>query len=80
MKLYENLTYCHSVNVAAFSLLIGRQLGFDAALTGALAEAALLHDIGKTRIPLDVLRKPGALDRRERSDDGVAHRSSAPRS
>ena len=66
VKLYQNLTYCHSVNVAALSLLIGRQLGFDAALTSALAEAALLHDIGKTRIPLDVLRKPGALDRRER--------------
>ncbi len=67
VKLYENLTYCHSVNVAALSLLIGRQLGFGEQLTGALAEAALLHDIGKTRIPLEVLRKPGALDRRERS-------------
>jgi putative nucleotidyltransferase with HDIG domain len=66
VKLYENLTYCHSVNVAALSLLIGRQLGFSESLTSALAEAALLHDIGKTRIPLDVLRKPGALDRRER--------------
>ncbi|HEY7055188.1 MAG TPA: HD domain-containing phosphohydrolase [Vicinamibacterales bacterium] len=67
VKLYENLTYCHSVNVAALSLLIGKQLGFDDVLTSALAEAALLHDIGKTRIPLDVLRKPGALDRRERT-------------
>jgi putative nucleotidyltransferase with HDIG domain len=66
VKLYENLTYCHSVNVATLSLLIGRQLGFDAAMTSALGEAALLHDIGKTRIPLEVLRKPGALDKRER--------------
>lgn len=66
VKLYENLTYCHSVNVATLSLLIGRQLGFDPAATSALGEAALLHDIGKTRIPLDVLRKPGALDKRER--------------
>jgi len=66
VKLYENLTYCHSVNVAALSLLIGKQLGFDESLISALAEAALLHDIGKTRIPLEVLRKPGALDRRER--------------
>ena len=66
VKLYENLTYCHSVNVATLSLLIGRQLGFDAAATSALGEAALLHDIGKTRIPLDVLKKPGALDKRER--------------
>ena len=66
VKLYENLTYCHSVNVATLSLLIGKQLGFDEAAIAALGEAALLHDIGKTRIPLDVLRKPGALDRRER--------------
>ena len=66
VKLYENLTYCHSVNVATLSLLIGRQLGFDDAATAALGEAALLHDIGKTRIPIEVLKKPGALDRRER--------------
>jgi putative nucleotidyltransferase with HDIG domain len=66
VKLYENLTYCHSVNVAALTLLIGKQLGFDEAMISTLVEAALLHDIGKTRIPLDVLRKPGALDRRER--------------
>ena len=66
VKLYENLTYCHSVNVATLSLLIARELKFDYALTSALAEAALLHDIGKTRIPLEVLRKPGALDKRER--------------
>jgi putative nucleotidyltransferase with HDIG domain len=66
VKLYENLTYCHSVNVATLSLLIGKQLGFDEAAIAALGEAALLHDIGKTRIPLEVLKKPGALDRRER--------------
>jgi putative nucleotidyltransferase with HDIG domain len=66
VKLYENLTYCHSVNVATLSLLIGKQLGFDQAATAALAEAALLHDIGKTRIPLEILKKPSALDKRER--------------
>jgi putative nucleotidyltransferase with HDIG domain len=66
VKLYENLTYCHSVNVATLSLLIGRQLGFDQAATAALAEAALLHDIGKTKIPLEILKKPSALDKRER--------------
>lgn len=67
VKLYENLTYCHSVNVATLSLLIGRQIGLDERTTAALGEAALLHDIGKTRIPLDVIRKPGALDKRERA-------------
>jgi putative nucleotidyltransferase with HDIG domain len=66
VKLYENLTYCHSVNVATLSLLIGRNIGLDQPLTNVLAEAALLHDIGKTRIPLELLRKPGVLDRLER--------------
>ncbi len=67
VKLYENLTYCHSVNVATLSLLIAKQIGFDERTTAAIGEAALLHDIGKTRIPLDVIRKPGALDKRERA-------------
>jgi putative nucleotidyltransferase with HDIG domain len=66
VKQYENLTYYHSVNVATLSLLIARQIGFDEGATAMVVEAALLHDIGKTRIPLETLRKPGALDKRER--------------
>lgn len=66
VKQYENLTYCHSVNVAMLSLLLGRQMGLNELATAALVEAALLHDIGKTRIPLDIVKKPGALTKRER--------------
>jgi putative nucleotidyltransferase with HDIG domain len=66
VKQYENLTYCHSVNVAMLSLLLGRRIGLDEPTLGALVEAALLHDVGKTRVPLDVLKKPAALDKRER--------------
>jgi putative nucleotidyltransferase with HDIG domain len=66
VKQYENLTWCHSVNVAMLSLLIGRQIGLDGQLIVALVEAALLHDIGKTRVPLEVVQKPGALDKNER--------------
>jgi HD-GYP domain-containing protein (c-di-GMP phosphodiesterase class II) len=66
VKQYENLTYCHSVNVAVLSLLLGRQLGLDDQTLAALVEAAVLHDVGKTRIPLDLVKKPGALDKRER--------------
>ena len=66
VKQYENLTYCHSVNVAMLSLLLGKQVGLDEPATAALVEAALLHDIGKTRIPLEIVKKPGALDKRER--------------
>jgi putative nucleotidyltransferase with HDIG domain len=67
VKQYENLTYCHSVNVAMLSLLLGKQVGLDDATAAALVEAALLHDIGKTKIPLEIVKKPGALDKRERA-------------
>jgi putative nucleotidyltransferase with HDIG domain len=66
MKQYENMTYAHSVNVAMLSLLIGRKLGLDDATLGSLVEGALLHDIGKTKVTLDVLRKPGVLTAPER--------------
>lgn len=66
VKQYENLTYCHSVNVAMLSLLLAKRAGFDEAGTTAVVESALLHDIGKTRIPLEILKKPGALDKLER--------------
>lgn len=66
VKQDQNLTYCHSVNVAMISLLLGRRVGFDEPTTAALVEGALLHDIGKTRVPLEILKKPGALDKQER--------------
>jgi putative nucleotidyltransferase with HDIG domain len=66
VKQYENLTYIHSVNVAVLSLLIGRQLGLDDETLPVLVEAAVLHDVGKTRIPIELVKKPGALDKRER--------------
>lgn len=66
VKQYENLTYCHSVNVSMLSLLLGREVGLDEDTLAALVEASLLHDIGKTRIPLEVVKKPGALDKHER--------------
>jgi putative nucleotidyltransferase with HDIG domain len=66
LKEYENLTYTHSVNVAILSLMLGRQLRLDEATITILTEAALLHDIGKTRVPLEIVQKPGALDKAER--------------
>ena len=66
VKRYENLTYIHSVNVAVLSLLLGRQLALTGEQLTVLVEAAVLHDVGKTRIPIDLVKKPGALDRRER--------------
>lgn len=66
VKQYENLTYIHSVNVAVLSLLLGREIGLDEETLTALVEAGVLHDVGKTRIPLDLVKKPGSLDKHER--------------
>jgi putative nucleotidyltransferase with HDIG domain len=66
VKQYENLTYCHSVNVAVLSLLLGKHVGLDDATLTTLVEAALLHDVGKTQIPLEIVKKAGALDKQER--------------
>ena len=66
VKQYENLTYCHSVNVSVLSLLLGKQVGLDEPTQAALVEAALLHDVGKTQIPLEIVKKAGALDKSER--------------
>ena len=66
VKQYQNLTYCHSVNVSVLSLLLGKQVGLDEATQAALVEAALLHDVGKTQIPLEIVKKAGALDKHER--------------
>jgi len=52
----------HSVNVAIYALKMAEDLGFSKKQKLELAMAALLHDVGKTVIPLEILNKPGKLD------------------
>jgi putative nucleotidyltransferase with HDIG domain len=51
--------------VRRVSLAIGRELRLPARQLGALATAALFHDIGKIGMPDSILTKPGKLDRAE---------------
>jgi putative nucleotidyltransferase with HDIG domain len=67
VKQYENHTYCHSVNVAIIAVLLGRRLGLNEAMLSWLGEGALLHDVGKLQVPVEILKKPAQLDRRERT-------------
>jgi len=66
LKQFENYTYCHSVNVTLLVLLLGQRVGLDAEAIAHASEAALLHDVGKTRIPVSILKKPAPLNERER--------------
>jgi HD-GYP domain-containing protein (c-di-GMP phosphodiesterase class II) len=62
---YDEYTFVHSVNVCIFSVALGRKLGFNRRQLYDLGVAALMHDIGKSRIPLEVLTKPSGLDEEE---------------
>lgn len=62
LKTQDDYTYMHSVAVCALMIALGRQLGLDEAACREAGIAGLLHDIGKTRMPLDILNKPGKLD------------------
>ena len=58
---YDEYTFTHSVNVCIFSIALGRRLGMNKLQLYELGLAALMHDIGKSRVPLDLLQKNGEL-------------------
>jgi HD-GYP domain-containing protein (c-di-GMP phosphodiesterase class II) len=58
---YDEYTFTHSVNVCIFSVALGKRLGFGKIQLYDLGMAALFHDIGKSRVPSEVLNKTGGL-------------------
>jgi putative nucleotidyltransferase with HDIG domain len=60
-------TYQHCLVVTAVAVAFGSHLGFKRDDIEKLALAGLLHDVGKAKIPLDILEKPTALDEQEAS-------------
>lgn len=62
---YDEYTFTHSVNVCIFSVALGRKLGFSKLQLYDLGLAALLHDIGKARVPVEVLNKTSGLNEDE---------------
>jgi putative nucleotidyltransferase with HDIG domain len=60
-------TYQHCLLVTGVAVDFGLSLGMAKADLERLHSAAMFHDIGKARIPLAVLDKPGRLDERERA-------------
>lgn len=64
---YDDLTYQHCMLVAGLAASFAHQLGFSTEDRKLVTRAAVLHDIGKARIPLDILHKPGALDDAEQA-------------
>lgn len=61
IKVADQYTYSHSVNVAVYATLIGKWMNLEKEQVKDLALAGLLHDIGKTQIPVEILNKKGPL-------------------
>jgi HD-GYP domain-containing protein (c-di-GMP phosphodiesterase class II) len=62
---YDEYTFTHSVNVCIFSVALGKKLGFSRLQLYDLGMTALLHDVGKARVPAEILNKTTGLDERE---------------
>ena len=62
---YDEYTFTHSVNVCIFGVALGRKLGLSKLQLYDLGMAALFHDVGKSRVPLEVLNKQGGLSDEE---------------
>lgn len=63
---YDSYTIGHSVRVSTLALTVGREMGWPEHLLSELATVGLLHDLGKAKVPDEVLYKPGKLDAEER--------------
>jgi HD-GYP domain-containing protein (c-di-GMP phosphodiesterase class II) len=58
---YDEYTFTHCVNVCIFSVALGRRLGLEKPELYELGLGALLHDIGKLRMPREVINKTTRL-------------------
>ncbi|KXS48451.1 HD-GYP domain-containing protein [Halanaerobium congolense] len=61
LKSTSDYTYEHSVNVSVICIALGKMLGYNKDELFKLGMGAMLHDIGKTLIPEEIINKPGSL-------------------
>jgi putative nucleotidyltransferase with HDIG domain len=65
VRRYHEGTFQHCLLVTGVAVAFGLDVGFSGGDVSRLGIAATLHDIGKARIPLEILDKPGRLDPEE---------------
>lgn len=61
IKDYDNYLYNHSVNVGILAIALGKFLKLERNELQALGVGSLLHDVGKTGVAEDIIKKPGGL-------------------
>ena len=65
LRVFDDYTYTHSVNVAILAMCIGKRIGLSRRLLERLGLCGLFHDLGKIEVPHEILNKPGKLNDRE---------------
>jgi HD-GYP domain-containing protein (c-di-GMP phosphodiesterase class II) len=65
LKMYDEYTFAHSVNVSVLAISLGTYLSFEKPQVAALGVAGMMHDIGKISVPLEVINKPDKLSDKE---------------
>ncbi len=61
LKTSDEYTFKHSVDVATLSMIIAKKMGYDSHEIYNIGIAGLLHDMGKSKVPTEILNKPGRL-------------------
>lgn len=65
MRSFDDLTYTHSMNVSLICNVIGTWLNLSDDNLSVLITAGMLHDVGKLKIPEEIITKPGRLTKEE---------------
>jgi HD-GYP domain-containing protein (c-di-GMP phosphodiesterase class II) len=65
VKAKDDYTHQHNIGVGVLATLIGKWLNMGDSELASLSLAATLHDVGKVKIPLEILHKPGKLTNEE---------------
>ena len=66
MRDFDEYTTTHSLNVAVLTMALAEFIGLGARDVRTFGVAGLLHDLGKVRVPIEILNKPGKLTDEER--------------
>ena len=67
LRQFDEYTTTHSLNVSVLTMALAERLGLGAREVRMFGVAGLLHDLGKVRVPIEILNKPGKLTDEERS-------------
>lgn len=65
IRTVDEYTFSHSVDVAVLALILGKALHYSHKQLQKLGVGALLHDIGKAKLPSEIINKPGKLTAEE---------------